>query len=111
MRNMMRMSGTKLSTPPTPPMMPSTTSDCTSPSGSTLVIISPSSAKKSSTQPCGYAPTMNVVQNMKYTTASMMSGPKMVLVSTLSSLSVRARRSLVLSLRTTPSLSTLLMKP
>ena len=107
----MRMSGTKLSTPPTPPMMPSTTSDCTSPSGRTPVMSSPSQPKKSSTQPCGYAPTMNVVQNMKYTTPSMITGPRMVLVSTLSSLSVKARRSFVLLLRTTPPRSALLMKP
>ena len=58
---MIMIRGTKLTTPPTPAMMPSTTRDWAKPSGSTLVQKSPSQAKPSSTQPWGYAPTSKVI--------------------------------------------------
>ncbi len=54
------MSGTKLTTPPTPSMIPLTTRDLRKPSGRMSESVSPSQPKPSSTQPCGYAPTSKV---------------------------------------------------
>ena len=54
------MSGTKLMTPPTPSMMPESTSDLSWPSGSTASAPSRSRANPCSTQPIGISPMVKV---------------------------------------------------
>ncbi|KAF5052765.1 hypothetical protein DSECCO2_405320 [anaerobic digester metagenome] len=57
---MIMIRGVKPSTPPTPSMMPETTSEARSPSGRMAVAVSPSQPKKASSQPMGTSPRAKV---------------------------------------------------
>ena len=60
-RNMIRMRGTKPSTPPTPSMTPETTRERVSPSGIRAVAVSPIQPNRASTQLMGISPTVKVI--------------------------------------------------
>jgi hypothetical protein len=63
------MFGRKISTPPTPAITPSTSSDCSrlsEPSGQKPAIVSPSQPNAASIQSIGGVPTVKVSQNTTY---------------------------------------------
>jgi len=110
MANMMQISGVKLMTEPTPPMMPETISDWRSPSGRYSVPTPASHSKPASSQPLGYSPKVKVIWNMSHKMANMMMGPSTLWVTTRSMESEEVRRSSSPPV-TTPCLSRPVMKP
>ncbi len=83
-KNMQAIKGTNPRTPPTPPIIPSTTRDWAREPGISDSAADPACANRVSSHPMGTSPTVNVTKNRRYITAAMNSGPKSRCVNTLS---------------------------
>ncbi len=90
------MLGRKTTTPPTPPITPSTSRERrgdSTPAGHCPAIQPPRASNPPSIQPIGHSPTVKVTQKMPYITAAKIGSPNRRWTSTLSTASERARAS------------------